>query len=1049
MSIVNGSSTVAQALPPVPLPVQSSDGATMQSSDLVPVSFTPPFFLRDMPNDTPVSATSPGKQVGATRHYYCKAVYGSYSNFRESVGYARYRNEFAQDVEFLKNFYAERSMPDAGRIGERLIHFYRQRFSLDLFLGEHDPDPFFGDLEYLIDSQGKQSLDRICDMVRDEDIPVEKKTAAIHDLALGLDVCGQGVVLNLVAAEGELAMSSTGIWAELWKAKQMIAEAVIKQTIQEKFSPNQNFREREIHWVGSIWNGIADTIGLIPRSDVYETRFADKSLFLETCRDTVRRALTPDRLAGVIGEECLGMFSQQLATRKRELLGDYSLSVQEDCEVILQDIQMHYRLAPTFLDLSAFLWIDDTGKRYRVRKDATLVARAFLGIMRSEGLLTEASVAVSHAEWLDSDGMRHSLLTFGGSLVWRADRIDTLSGTSEWSLDTDAEQFTMRDLFAWWKACGGTAFPTVFPATMLTAALKQAVDGVDPADIDDIPLGWLLDIENLFIVLPHMTDRTVDLCLQANVPYFKEHLSTKDRADLIDRAMGRSRAMLELAEYPNAWALLSEPRGKRAGSRLQYWMSTDNGRAIGAMLDSVRGKLYLNVGMPADGATIYEALFGLRSKPALNLAMAAGNVNSTAAWFSLVLAPGVIDTLGKRLFGLLESKNADGGTALGQALAKGRPQSMEQFYDVFAQPAVVARLGKGMCRLMRAYAKADVPGLLVAMEDGYTECVQVIHAMLVAPTVLPHVESELLVLVRARGRRTGVHGFRATGTTGLLQAMKYGRAGVIRAFHVMVVDPRILPRIAKGFRILVTDKGQDGNGCLAMALEYGHAGAIRAFREMAADPLVTPNIEGVLDEVVLALTGEGQIGLGRALEKGHANAIVELHAFVVAPAIRPFITRSIPKLFFASRRDGTLSLSLAVRDNHAPAVTAIADMLADPKVLPLVRHDLSRLISRVLDDLEKLSDVWDTSKSLEAMRESPSAAWTAFRLMVERPEIAACLDEKTLKRLRGPQEEEPAAVPKAARTTTGEVPQRGAGSAYSQPRASMMRRVVQRLTRNS
>lgn len=1033
------------------------------STQLPPVghtSFAPEVFEHFAPR-APSADSIPGKEDAPRAGvHYRAAIHGDHSAFRLSPDYHQYRVELYSEVEFLCEFCRRQSMPDADKIALRFKEFYHHRFPQSFLGDQHlyrfmndneDMLPFFEGYEYLIDGQGKETLDHICDMIRDPRIPIEKKTAAIRNLSMGIDVCATGAVSSLISAEAELAISSDGIRTAVWRVKQRIAEDAVRQEAFEKYSNWQRYKQNEIHIVNAGWNQIAGTIGLTPRIDPFAAKYYG-SIAFETSREKFSHAMTPDQVARIIADEIQGIFSSRFAEQGWTLSGDCSDGVNQVFENILCSIRQQYQLAPEDLRLSSFIRLDDGGTRYRVRSDVSLIARDLLRVMRAENLLTEDSLPVDQGQWTDSDGTRHALLTFGSALAWCADQPGAPSDTSAWSLDTDAEQLTMPDLHAWWEARGSgrEVFSSVFPPAALSAALRQAVDGAVPADIDNIPSRWLTDVENLFIVLPHMTNDAVQRCLHATLPYFIEPLSDEVCARLIDVAMGKSTDVLELARsrYPNPWKLLSEPRDKRGDTRLQYWMATDNGVAIDAWRQTAIDNPDSDTGTQGRDQDVFETLRGLKSKPALNVAMTAGNANAAAAWCRLASAPGVIDRLGKRLVELLEAKDADGCTALGRALDNGRAQALEAFHDLLANPATAERIGSALHRVLKAHLKAGAPGLLRAMQNGHACSVQVFHAMLVAPTVLPRIESALPDLVRARAPRTGIPGLTSRArTTGFVQAMKYGYADVIRAFHVMVVHPRILPKIAKSLPTMMTDKGPDGTGFLAMALEYGRAGAIRMFSDMVADPLIRPHVEKVLDEVVLAQTPHGRTGLGLALENGRADAIEALHAFMVNSAIRPSITRCIPKVLAARQRGGTPGLSLALRNNQAPAVDAYADMLADPVLLPFIQHDLSRLIQDVLVNLAGVLDASSTSKALPAMRENQGAALTAFRRMVRRPEIAAHLDENTLEKLKVLEAEETSATTATTLTPTHTIPERGAAVMVATPRPGMGKvidRIIQR-----
>ncbi|CAM3559692.1 hypothetical protein BOSP111201_12555 [Bordetella sputigena] len=990
--------------------------------------FAPGFFQRYVAE----AGSADGRMADAAERggiRYCEDVHGPHADFCLGADFPEYRRQVRANLDLLHDFCRRHAAAEAEAIAARFDLFYRRRFTAS----------YFDKHEHLLDSRGKQALDNFCELIRDARIAPDKKLAAIRNLSEGVGVCAPGVVSNLILAEEELVMSSTGIRAALWKVKHDVARAVILREVHQAFHRNPGYVGYETHYVRTVWNHLADAIGLVPEEDPFTRRLALP--FLQACLEKVRLAITPDTFARMLADQWRSMFGSGLAQRRMALSADCSASINEDLLDILAGIRRECQLTTESLRLHAFVRLDDDGARYCLRGDVTLIALDILRIMRAESLLEGEPIDLG--QWTDGDGARHAMLAFG-SLIWRAD-LAAAPSASDGGLHACADQLTIPDLLAWCAAYG-------VPGHMLpSAALTQALDGADRAAVDSIPASWLIDVGNLLAVLPRMTPQVARQRMDANLEHYGRHLSIQARSDLIDRAMGMNAAILVLAQawYRNPWQLLGESLDAARGSRLQYWMATDNGSAIDALQQPLDGRVYLTTGTYASDVEIFQTLRGSESRPALNVAMEAGNIYALAAWRRLVKAPGVLDRIGNRLTELLLARASSLGlTALRKAMGAGRAAAVEAFFDLLADPAITPHIRNTLPELLLARTALKVPGLLFAMERGHTSAVQAYRAVLVHPAIYPHIKRDLPVLVGCRCAK----GTATEGASALGQGMQFGRAAAIRAYHQMMVDPLILPHIGRILPRLMTDK-RNGRPCLAAAMYFGYDGAIREFHAILADPLITPLIRRVLPRIVLARisAGEprdvarassscGQPGLGVALAAGYVAPIKAFHELLADPAILPHVGRILPKVFVAINRERTPGLVLALRGNHAAAIDAYSDALADPAILPFLRHVLARLL--------EARDASGTPGILSIDQEANAAAVAAYRRMLDRPELAPYIKPAVLQRLRAMATVQALgeAASMAGRTTRGPMESAAAAAPLGAPLAGIVQRLVRRLT---
>jgi hypothetical protein len=920
-------------------------------------AFKPEFF--QLRAEEP-RASDPGQGGDARpRTRYCEDTHRTHAEFCAGPDFILYQQEVWRNLDLLANFCRSHGMPDANRIAARFNRFYGHRFH----------QQYFDRYVEVVDSQGKQSLDNFCDMIRDVRIPLHRKRAAIRNLSEGVLVCASGVTANLINADRDLALSTQGIRATLWKAKEDFVRGDLLEAMSAAFSGKPGYKGNEIHYVSAAWNYIADSVGLpiIPDADA---RILELS-FLNDCQRKILDAMTPDRFACFIAEQLLGMFVSSLARRGRGSSGPCSVRVNDAFQEILKGIQLERQLQPEALGLHAFVRLDDSGEHYEVRRDPSLIARDLLSLMHEEGLVNAAPV--NCGKWIDSNGLSCALYIYGSGLAWRAVPSATPPGVSAWDAGQDAELLTISDLRAWcgtWLP-GGEAPPAV--------ALRQAIHGAEPQDLDDIPVSWLDDSQFTLALLDKLSGGNADRFLQANLQYFLTVFPVEDRDHLIDMHFGSGPAILTMARhwYPSPWALmgLDAPSDR---SRLQHWMACGNWRAIDALWCETDGRRYLDTGLYVFDEMIVDVLTGSAKRPILYEAMAKGFTQAIAAWHRLLSDPTVTGRIGRRLPEILAGKGGDGCAALTMALHEGHAGAIGAFHRLVADPAITPHIRRKLPGLMAALSGAGAPGLLHAMELGNADAIKAFHAMLVDPAVFPHIEHSMASLLIAQT---------STGTTALVQAMLLGKGGAIRAYHAMLIDARVLPYTIHSLSRLLNAERADGKSGLAASLDKGNADAIKAFHELLADPLLAPHIARLklLPKLLAARTPIGYPGLAFALEKGRTDAIKAFHGLLTDPAILPHVKRVLPKLLAAKRRDGNPGLLLALRNNHPAAIEAFGDMLEDPLILPSIRHAMAKLVvARDASGLPASSwGIWTEQ----------SAAIAAFRAMVARPGIAAVLED--------------------------------------------------------
>ncbi|HTK02380.1 MAG TPA: hypothetical protein VL522_22335 [Bordetella sp.] len=405
--------------------------------------FLPDFFKSHAPDAG--SQVHPLADCGGPRTSYLAERDGSHAEFCGGSQFALYREQMRGNLDFLIARGKQLGMSDAAEVEQRFNTFYRHRFE----------EAYYDTHAELIDSTGKHALDNFCAMLDDERLPPDHQRTAIRDLSQGVTVCAAATVSNLIAADRDLALSTGGMRGKLWQVKEDTVRNVLQELESQYFRGGRAYRSTEIHFVNRAWNYMADAVGLKPIPDPMVPDIDPDLLAL--WQDKVLDALSPDRLARKIAEDCLSEF------RSRTVFDPESSSVPCDqaqtelLNMVLTDLLPDLGVTGSELNLHAFVQVDDDGQRYHVRDDPSLIALALLKVMNADHLLADTPVRV--ADIGEREGAHIALYSYGADLMWRLRQSVATAGAPAWEAHDDVDTIDQAELRAWLETQGPDAAP--------------------------------------------------------------------------------------------------------------------------------------------------------------------------------------------------------------------------------------------------------------------------------------------------------------------------------------------------------------------------------------------------------------------------------------------------------------------------------------------------------------------------------------------------------------------------------------------------------------
>uniref|UniRef100_UPI0039EF086E hypothetical protein n=1 Tax=Bordetella sputigena TaxID=1416810 RepID=UPI0039EF086E len=776
------------------------------------------------------------------------------------------------------------------RILHGLDRLYERRFRAD----------YDEDYAELIDGPGKRALEAICAMIDDEAIPRHVRHAVVGNLSEGLGACEGGTLSNLLAAQRALIMSSGGVRARFWKMKEDSIRALLHEAVHQKFSGRASYVGREVHYVNAVWNHLADEFGLeaVPDPRATQIRPFDPR-FLDECRRKARAAITPDKLAMRLAEQCLAAFRAGAPDGALEV--PYGVGIPPWFDSALDGILLELGLGVDRLTLHAFVQLDEAGQRYRIRTDPTPVAVALLETMHAEGLIEGSPV--HRGEWQDHEGAATVAWTYG-SLAWRSPLVDgALAGTGWDARYASPEVLGMEDLRRWRATLGPRA------ADRGPIELRAVIQSHDAKALIDMPPEWLADAETALLLMARLGDSEADRYLDMHAAYFRDRFPHDERPAFIDGAMGLGRAAAALAcgWYPDLYALLNE-RPKAGGmTRLQRWVDQRNASAIDIARDLADNGWGGAQRPSRQGLAFFRLLRGNPDRPILYEAMAKDNHLGIAAWRRLLASDQVLPHISGQMTELMLAPRKDGVGALSAAMNGRCARAVLEFHHALTDPAILPLVRKCLMVLLSSTgarfpsALKGVTALMYGMDGGCSSTLAAYGNIVADPLILKEIYRDLPELFGIRGGKGGMGG-RARQRSPLWYAMAKGHLGAIEAYGRILTEPLVRERLRAHMPDLIAGRGPRGETALHTALAKGLSDAIDAYRVLINHAYIAPLIRDRLPELLINRRTSGIKGVVAARDAAHHGALAAYRGILVHPAVGPHIADAIRQRMLTSMR---------------------------------------------------------------------------------------------------------------------------------------------------
>ncbi|AOB31141.1 hypothetical protein AKI39_11170 [Bordetella sp. H567] len=799
---------------------------SVSPSAALPPSFAPAFFTPYTPApETPVRTAA---DEGRPRMSYWADRHGSHAAFCASPDFEQYRQEVADDVRFLTGLARDLGMVDADMVEENLRVLYEHRFNVNHFDTHAE----------LFDSAGKRSLDNVCDMLRDERLPQDKRRNAIRELALGVTLCASGAVANLMAADRELSLSTGGMRSKLWKMKEDVVRSVLHQAVLEQFGANPNYPGDEVHYFSGVWNYVADAVGLNEIEDLMVPRLPLD--FLNACQKKVFAAISPDKLARLMATECLEGFRSRTIDNAHPASGVCTAAATERFTEVLNDIRQELGLEEDALSMHSFVRIDGDGLRYDVRTDCGLIAVELLKAMNADKLLEDAPRQLG--ERVEADGTHIGLYSYGDRLAWRLRQ--AMDGAAPWFAQGDLETIDFADLHALPGAQAPDA-PTL-PAGVIREILRKG----NPADLMGVRANWLGTSRSILALLNRLDADQAIQYLDANMPYLRTGFPESERASFLSDAitMGEPGRQLARAWYPDPWALLGEkPREYTSVTQLERWLMANQA----APIDTVREMIVAGWQNGHDAVSLRDAM----------LKALTGIEGRSLMWVPVhTKTPAGTDALHRLVVDLLNEPAS--GPAMAQALPKllsgtnshiqvldmldpGNAAALSAVHRMLFDPAILPLIQNDMPHiLLGGQPQKEVP-MWSALYTRDVPLIRAYGALLADVAKVPGMEKWLAILTTPnKSAGSPEPGGRLTDSVLLHVSVAVG-VEVIKAYHDILVHPAILLHIQGMLPELLGPTEADDfrrPGYLTASLLSENLGGYTAYREMITDPRILPHI---------------------------------------------------------------------------------------------------------------------------------------------------------------------------------------------------------------
>lgn len=465
-------------------------------------SFEPSFFKIKNPENLEISPVETAPESAQPRIYYSERKYTSFNNFLKHPDFAIFKQQFIQLIDGVAQFSSLRAQDVSPPIAPERLTVIQRDF--DILKGHlFDDSDYFSSHKSLVYGTGKEYFDRLSQLLHDERIPLQKRLDVVIKLSGETVVCSGGLATGLQHAIGTLKASSSGISGSAKWLKTQMAESLTLQYVKRHHTyPDGS----EVHFVNAYLDHSAGTLGLTPRKDAFAaaSRRSITDSQLEECTATIRKQLTPSRLATVMADEYLSRIKEAVSAVVTDVsiaipdekLGPVSDAINGQKETSL-DAQYGGVMFHDFIVPAA-----SESDQYQIAKQPTLIAKRMMETLKEQKI-----VRYDDAVILKQDVAGEGKIMQLDSLFWRDRQGECELLTSQELCNVSPSEIleTIRDT--------GT-LKNEECISSLENVIQNVLDNSEMERLDVLPEHWLKEFATILPQLPATAEKRKSLSTQ-------------------------------------------------------------------------------------------------------------------------------------------------------------------------------------------------------------------------------------------------------------------------------------------------------------------------------------------------------------------------------------------------------------------------------------------------------------------------------------------------------------------------------------------------------
>jgi hypothetical protein len=394
------------------------------SAQFFPTGFSPEFF-KPQPQRAAV-ATAGGVSFSVEEDQ-------SISQFQQSPRFATFKQQFLAHIDAIAEFAREHLGDAAHDVCSAFNVFSEKVFDLK--------KAYFAGEEGILYGEGKRSLEQFSSQLADPAINLAQRRNCVLQLAEGIQECGAGAAVNLAQATRSLQEIKGNQFHRIKNevAMALITEAYRQLTTEGKpagFSIHMAGKTidripaaYEIHFATSLYNALADDLGLEKHVDPLAQRCGFSFEAVEYCRQYVMQGLNPARLARDLAERYLHDFRGPVVEVLEQDGGKMARGGRRDPHAAIDYRKWRGQLDTakealnSYGDISMYslLTPDAQYRTAQLHNDATLVALNMLDEQRANGFLEVSYRPRTLLNWRHA-GVNIRIRHLAGELAWAVEK---------------------------------------------------------------------------------------------------------------------------------------------------------------------------------------------------------------------------------------------------------------------------------------------------------------------------------------------------------------------------------------------------------------------------------------------------------------------------------------------------------------------------------------------------------------------------------------------------------------------------------------------------